>query len=140
MEVVRQIARNEGPLGFYRGFGTVILGMMPMRFIYMAVLEVTKAGTMQVGQRMSSGCSAQQFMTAVGGYCGGCIRERRARNMGVSLVVQCACPSRGQFGKPLPGVCTLDRTSSFWCTTSLGFLPLTSHLSSPVLQLWCLNR
>ena len=58
MEVVRQIARNEGPLGFYRGFGTVILGMMPMRFIYMAVLEVTKAGTVKVGVGGLAGCTA----------------------------------------------------------------------------------
>lgn len=56
MEVVRQIARHEGPLGFYRGFGTVVLGMMPMRFIYMAVLEVTKAGTIQVRRGTIGGC------------------------------------------------------------------------------------
>lgn len=35
--------RHEGPRGFYRGFGTSLMGTIPARTLYMAALEVTKS-------------------------------------------------------------------------------------------------
>lgn len=37
------IMRYEGPRGFYRGFGTSLMGTIPARALYMASLEVTKS-------------------------------------------------------------------------------------------------
>lgn len=37
------IMRHEGLRGFYRGFGTSLLGTIPARALYMAALEVTKS-------------------------------------------------------------------------------------------------
>ena len=38
------IMRHEGLRGFYRGFGTSLMGTIPARAFYMAALEVTKSG------------------------------------------------------------------------------------------------
>ncbi|XAR57580.1 hypothetical protein NMG60_11025771 [Bertholletia excelsa] len=47
------ILRYEGPRGFYRGFGTSLMGTIPARALYMAALEVTKSNvgtaTVKVG-------------------------------------------------------------------------------------------
>ncbi|KAJ7966384.1 solute carrier family 25 member 44-like [Quillaja saponaria] len=47
------IMRHEGPRGFYRGFGTSLMGTIPARALYMAALEVTKSNvgtaTVQLG-------------------------------------------------------------------------------------------
>ncbi|KAJ9168175.1 hypothetical protein P3X46_019734 [Hevea brasiliensis] len=37
------IMRHEGVRGFYRGFGTSLMGTIPARALYMAALEVTKS-------------------------------------------------------------------------------------------------
>lgn len=45
--------RHEGLRGFYRGFGTSLMGTIPARALYMAALEVTKsnvgAATLRIG-------------------------------------------------------------------------------------------
>ena len=38
----REILRAEGVPGFYRGFTTVVLGIIPARVLYMTTLEGTK--------------------------------------------------------------------------------------------------
>ncbi|PRQ28015.1 putative mitochondrial carrier protein [Rosa chinensis] len=44
------IMQHEGPRGFYRGFGTSLMGTIPARALYMTALEVTKSnvGTVTV--------------------------------------------------------------------------------------------
>ncbi|KAJ7958394.1 Solute carrier family 25 member 44 [Quillaja saponaria] len=37
------IMHHEGPRGFYRGFGTSLMGTIPARALYMTALEVTKS-------------------------------------------------------------------------------------------------
>eukprot|EP01024_Parvocaulis_polyphysoides_P064559 TRINITY_DN7512_c0_g3_i2.p1 TRINITY_DN7512_c0_g3~~TRINITY_DN7512_c0_g3_i2.p1 ORF type:complete len:346 (-),score=46.48 TRINITY_DN7512_c0_g3_i2:187-1224(-) len=37
------IARTDGPLGFYRGFSTTILGLIPGRVVYLSTLEFVKS-------------------------------------------------------------------------------------------------
>jgi solute carrier family 25, member 44 len=43
---VREVVAHDGLRGLYKGFGTVVSGLIPARMLYMAVLESTKAGTL----------------------------------------------------------------------------------------------
>lgn len=49
--VAREIWKHEGIRGFYRGFGTVLVGTIPGRTIYMSSLELAKSSTMKLGER-----------------------------------------------------------------------------------------
>lgn len=49
--VARQIWQHEGVRGFYRGFGTVLVGTIPGRSIYMTSLEFSKSNTLKLGQQ-----------------------------------------------------------------------------------------
>lgn len=40
----RELLRHDGIRGLYKGFGTVLCGMIPARMVYLATLESTKAG------------------------------------------------------------------------------------------------
>jgi len=40
----RDVLRSDGIKGLYRGFGTVIVGAIPARMVYLAALESTKSG------------------------------------------------------------------------------------------------
>ncbi|EPS74614.1 hypothetical protein M569_00141, partial [Genlisea aurea] len=42
-KMTRSIFRNEGLSGFYRGFGTSMMGTVPARALYMGALEITKS-------------------------------------------------------------------------------------------------
>lgn len=43
LSAVRQLAAAEGVRGLYRGYSTVIVSTLPIRGVYLSVLEVTKA-------------------------------------------------------------------------------------------------
>jgi solute carrier family 25 protein 44 len=43
LSAVRKLARTEGVRGLYRGYSTVIVGTLPIRGVYLSVLELTKA-------------------------------------------------------------------------------------------------
>ena len=43
LSAVRKLARAEGLRGLYRGYSTVVVGTLPIRGLYLSVLEVTKA-------------------------------------------------------------------------------------------------
>lgn len=44
-EIVREIVRERGARGLYRGFGTIIVGAMPIRVVYLSTLEAVKTRT-----------------------------------------------------------------------------------------------
>ncbi|XP_010536175.1 PREDICTED: solute carrier family 25 member 44 [Tarenaya hassleriana] len=46
------IARFEGLRGFYKGFGTSLIGTVPARALYMAALEITKSSVGQATLRL----------------------------------------------------------------------------------------
>ncbi|WIA32004.1 hypothetical protein OEZ86_002857 [Tetradesmus obliquus] len=56
--VARTIWQQEGVRGFYRGFGTVLLGTMPGRTIYMTSLEMAKSATQKLGEKLEIAPSA----------------------------------------------------------------------------------
>ncbi|GLT97232.1 hypothetical protein SLE2022_148050 [Rubroshorea leprosula] len=62
------IVRNEGLRGFYRGFGTSLMGTIPARALYMGALEVTKSsvGTVTVSLGFSD-TAATAIANAVAG-------------------------------------------------------------------------
>lgn len=47
-QVARTVTRSDGIRGLYKGFGTVIAGMIPGRMLYMTGLESAKAGSSAV--------------------------------------------------------------------------------------------
>lgn len=46
--VIRTILRNDGIPGLYRGFGTVVIGAIPTRILYLTALETTKAAAFKL--------------------------------------------------------------------------------------------
>ncbi|KAJ4849032.1 hypothetical protein Tsubulata_038061 [Turnera subulata] len=46
--VIKDLVRNEGIPGLYRGFGTVITGAIPARIIFLTALETTKVAAFKV--------------------------------------------------------------------------------------------
>eukprot|EP00899_Mesostigma_viride_P000834 jgi/Mesvir1/10751/Mv13820-RA.1 len=50
---VQAIARADGIRGFYKGFGTVVTGMLPARVVYLSSLEVVKDGLARVAHGLS---------------------------------------------------------------------------------------
>jgi len=43
LSAARKLARAEGLRGLYKGYATVVVGTLPIRGLYLSVLEVTKA-------------------------------------------------------------------------------------------------
>ena len=41
--VAREVVKTRGVAGLYRGFGTVVVGTVPIRAVYLSTLEITKA-------------------------------------------------------------------------------------------------
>ncbi|KAF6265949.1 putative mitochondrial carrier protein [Scenedesmus sp. NREL 46B-D3] len=69
--VARTIWQQEGVRGFYRGFGTVLLGTMPGRTIYMTSLEMAKSAVQKVGDKLDIAPSALAGVSSfVGGAAG----------------------------------------------------------------------
>ncbi|XP_052210334.1 uncharacterized protein LOC127813414 [Diospyros lotus] len=52
------ILRHEGPRGFYRGFGTSLVGTIPARALYMGALEVTKSAAVSAAVNLGFSASA----------------------------------------------------------------------------------
>ncbi|XP_048134247.1 solute carrier family 25 member 44-like [Rhodamnia argentea] len=62
------IMRHEGLRGFYRGFGTSLMGTIPARALYMAALEVTKSSVGSATVKLGlSETSALAIANAVAG-------------------------------------------------------------------------
>lgn len=68
-KMAASISRNEGWRGFYRGFGTSLMGTIPARALYMGALEVTKSnvGNVASGQLGLSEASASAIANAAAG-------------------------------------------------------------------------
>ncbi|KFK26394.1 hypothetical protein AALP_AA8G242900 [Arabis alpina] len=62
------IARHEGLRGFYKGFGTSLLGTIPARALYMSALEITKSRVGQASVRL--GFSETTAMAVANGAAG----------------------------------------------------------------------
>ncbi|KAJ4877624.1 Mitochondrial substrate carrier family protein [Raphanus sativus] len=62
------IARLEGLRGFYRGFGTSLLGTIPARALYMTALEITKSSVSHAAVRL--GLSDTTSMAVANGAAG----------------------------------------------------------------------
>ncbi|GBG91163.1 hypothetical protein CBR_g52044 [Chara braunii] len=52
LETYRQTIRYEGVLGLYKGFGTVVMGTIPARAVYLGTLEATKSVVLKVTMKM----------------------------------------------------------------------------------------
>ncbi|KAG4931452.1 hypothetical protein AAZX31_17G211300 [Glycine max] len=64
----RAIIRYEGFRGFYRGFGTSLMGTIPARALYMSALEVTKSNVGTATAHLGfSDASAAAIANAAGG-------------------------------------------------------------------------
>ncbi|KAK9193789.1 hypothetical protein WN944_004488 [Citrus x changshan-huyou] len=63
------VARHEGFRALYRGFGTSLMGTIPARAVYMAVLEVTKSkvGSFAVSDLGFTAAAAVAVASAIGG-------------------------------------------------------------------------
>ncbi|XP_051119272.1 uncharacterized protein LOC127243345 [Andrographis paniculata] len=68
-KLASSIFRNEGCRGFYRGFGTSLMGTIPARALYMGALEVTKSnvGNVAATQLGFSEASAAAVANAAAG-------------------------------------------------------------------------
>lgn len=68
-KMAASIFKNEGWRGFYRGFGTSLMGTIPARALYMGALEVTKSnvGNVASGQLGLSEASASAIANAAAG-------------------------------------------------------------------------
>lgn len=44
-DIVREVVRERGVRGLYRGFGTIVVGAIPIRVVYLSTLEAVKAQT-----------------------------------------------------------------------------------------------
>lgn len=68
-KMAASIFRNEGWKGFYRGFGTSLMGTIPARALYMGALEVTKSnvGNVASGRLGLSEASASAIANAAAG-------------------------------------------------------------------------
>ncbi|GER32567.1 mitochondrial substrate carrier family protein, partial [Striga asiatica] len=71
LKMASTILKNEGPRGFYRGFGTSLMGTIPARALYMGALEVTKSnvGNMASGHLGLSEASSSTIANAAAGLC-----------------------------------------------------------------------
>ncbi|EIE21419.1 putative mitochondrial carrier protein [Coccomyxa subellipsoidea C-169] len=52
-KVARQILASDGVRGLYRGFGTVIIGVIPARGVYLTTLEATKSWSLDTAARIA---------------------------------------------------------------------------------------
>jgi solute carrier family 25 protein 44 len=45
VDIVKEILKERGARGLYRGFGTIVVGAIPIRVVYLSTLEAVKAQT-----------------------------------------------------------------------------------------------
>lgn len=57
--VVKNILRQDGIRGLYRGFGTVIVGAIPSRIVFLTSLEITKAASLNLTEKLDISEPAQ---------------------------------------------------------------------------------
>ncbi|CAI9759592.1 unnamed protein product [Fraxinus pennsylvanica] len=69
LKMASSILKFEGYRGFYRGFGTSLMGTIPARALYMGALEVTKGnvGNLATGRLGLSSASASAIANAAAG-------------------------------------------------------------------------
>lgn len=69
LKMASSILRSEGFRGFYRGFGTSLMGTIPARALYMGALEITKSnvGNVTTGHLGLSEASASAVANAAAG-------------------------------------------------------------------------
>ncbi|KAF4356483.1 uncharacterized protein LOC133038142 [Cannabis sativa] len=60
--------RHEGFRGFYRGFGTSLMGTIPARALYMTALEVTKSNVGTVTSCSNSSSNVKNSIPSVSSY------------------------------------------------------------------------
>ncbi|KAM7510780.1 hypothetical protein LguiB_009655 [Lonicera macranthoides] len=67
-KLASSILRNEGLRGFYRGFGTSLMGTIPARALYMGALELTKSniGSVTINLGFSEAAAAAIANAAAG--------------------------------------------------------------------------
>ena len=64
---MRDIVRQRGVLGLYQGFGTIVVGTLPIRMVYLSTLEVVKARARGVCERFDLPPMAHGIADAAGG-------------------------------------------------------------------------
>ena len=67
VSIVRDILRSRGVLGLYQGFGTIVVGTLPIRMVYLSTLEVVKARARGVCEALDLPPIAHGIADAAGG-------------------------------------------------------------------------
>ena len=67
LSIVRDIVKERGIPGLYRGFGTIVVGTLPIRFVYLSTLEVVKARARTVCEALDLPPMAHGIADAAGG-------------------------------------------------------------------------
>jgi len=67
MSIVKDIVKERGIPGLYRGFGTIVVGTLPLRFVYLSTLEVVKARARLVCEALDLPPMAHGIADAAGG-------------------------------------------------------------------------
>ena len=67
MSIVKDIVKERGIPGLYRGFGTIVVGTLPIRFVYLSTLEVVKARARLVCEALDLPPMAHGIADAAGG-------------------------------------------------------------------------
>lgn len=67
VSIVRDILRSRGVLGLYQGFGTIVVGTLPIRMVYLSTLEVVKARARGVCEALELPPIAHGIADAAGG-------------------------------------------------------------------------
>lgn len=65
--IVRDIVKQRGVLGLYQGFGTIVVGTLPIRMVYLSTLEVVKARARGVCEALDLPPMAHGIADAAGG-------------------------------------------------------------------------
>ena len=67
MSIVKDIVKERGIPGLYRGFGTIVVGTLPIRFVYLSTLEVVKTRARLVCEALDLPPMAHGIADAAGG-------------------------------------------------------------------------
>lgn len=63
VHTVRDVVHHDGVRGLYKGFGTVLCGLIPARMLYLATLEATKSGMHTILQRHATTSTNDGYAT-----------------------------------------------------------------------------
>ena len=67
LSIVRDIVKERGIPGLYRGFGTIVVGTLPIRFVYLSTLEVVQQRPRTVCEALDLPPMAHGIADAAGG-------------------------------------------------------------------------